>query len=121
MFTAYPGEVFKGKVLFVSDVLDPDTRRTKVRIAFDNPDMRFKPNMFANATFYAPVQNVPVVPTNALVLKNDPTRCSSKSRRGRSRRATSISAFSRATTPLSHSGVKAGDRVVVKGGVLLND
>src|SRR5215468_8621423 len=31
---AYPGEVFAGKVLFVSDILDPDTRRTKVRIAF---------------------------------------------------------------------------------------
>ena len=35
-------------MLFVSDVLDPDTRRTKVRIAFQNPDMRLKPGMFAN-------------------------------------------------------------------------
>ncbi len=37
-FPAYPGKVYEGKVLFVSDVLEPDTRRTKVRIAFDNPD-----------------------------------------------------------------------------------
>ena len=49
VFPAYPGEVFKGHVLFVSDVLDPDTRRTKVRIAFENPDTRLKPGMFANA------------------------------------------------------------------------
>ena len=41
-FAAYPGEVFKGEVLFVSDVLDPDTRRTKVRIAFANPDTRLQ-------------------------------------------------------------------------------
>ena len=34
VFPAYPDEIFKGQVLFVSDVLDPDTRRTKVRIAF---------------------------------------------------------------------------------------
>ena len=59
VFTAYPNEVFKGKVLFVSDVLDPDTRRTKVRIAFENPDIRLKPNMFANATFLAPEQAMP--------------------------------------------------------------
>jgi cobalt-zinc-cadmium efflux system membrane fusion protein len=26
VFTAYPAEVFKGTVLFVSDILDPDTR-----------------------------------------------------------------------------------------------
>src|SRR6516162_7868614 len=26
VFSAYPGEVFKGRVLFVSDILDPDTR-----------------------------------------------------------------------------------------------
>src|SRR5262249_1364426 len=58
---AYPGEVFAGKVLFVSDILDPDTRRTKVRIAFNNPDIRLKPNMFAEATFLAPKQAAPVV------------------------------------------------------------
>ena len=50
-FAAYPGKIFDGKVLFVSDVLEPDTRRTKVRIAFDNPDKTLKPNMFANADF----------------------------------------------------------------------
>ena len=71
VFTAYPGEVFKGQVLFVSDVVDPDTRRTKVRIAFDNPGTRLRPGMFANVSFYAPVQSVPVVPTSALVLKDD--------------------------------------------------
>src|SRR5262249_37594419 len=40
VFTAYPREVFKGQLFFVSDVLDPDTRRTKVRIAFPNPNTR---------------------------------------------------------------------------------
>ena len=69
VFTAYPDEVFKGTVLFVSDVLEPDTRRTKVRIAFANPDIRLKPNMFANATFIAPPRPMPVVPTKALILR----------------------------------------------------
>ncbi len=74
VFSAYPSEVFAGKVLFISDVLDPDTRRTKIRIAFDNPDMKLKPNMFADATFLAPRQTMQVVPTRALVLKEETDR-----------------------------------------------
>ena len=50
---SYPDDVFEGKVLFVSDVVEPDTRRNKVRIAFDNPNRILKPNMFADATFIA--------------------------------------------------------------------
>ena len=75
VFTAYPNEAFKGQVLFVSDILDPDTRRTKVRIAFQNPDMRLKPNMFANATFLAPSQKMPNIPTTALVLREEVDQC----------------------------------------------
>jgi cobalt-zinc-cadmium efflux system membrane fusion protein len=66
---AYPGEVFKGSVLFVSDVVDTDTRRTKVRIDFANPDTRLRPGMFANVTFFAPAQTVAVVPTRALDVR----------------------------------------------------
>ncbi len=52
--TSYPGRAFSGKVLFVSDVIEPDTRRNKVRIEFQNPDKALKPNMFATVTFVAP-------------------------------------------------------------------
>ena len=31
--------VLHGKVLFVSDVIEPDSRRDKLRIAFPNPDV----------------------------------------------------------------------------------
>jgi multidrug efflux pump subunit AcrA (membrane-fusion protein) len=67
------GKVFQGKVLFVSDVLEPDTRRTKVRIAFDNPDRALKPGMFANVSFAAPKLSRLVVPTSALLMSNDRT------------------------------------------------
>jgi RND family efflux transporter MFP subunit len=71
-FPAYPGWISEGKVLFISDVLEPDTRRTKVRIAFDNADKRLKPGMFANASFSAPMISRLVVPTPALLMSNDP-------------------------------------------------
>ena len=72
-FRSYPDDVFEGKVLFVSDVVESDTRRNKVRIAFDNPDKILKPNMFANATFSAPPVSQLIVPTSALLMTNDRT------------------------------------------------
>ena len=47
---AYPDKVLHGKVLFVSDVIEADSRRNKLRIAFPNADTALKPNMFATVT-----------------------------------------------------------------------
>jgi len=121
VFTAYPNEVFKGKVLFVSDVLDPDTRRTKVRIAFDNPDIRLKPNMFANATFLAPAQAMPAVPTTALILRGETDQVFVEVAPFVFQARPVEVAFQQGDEAIVARGVKAGERVVVKGGVLLND
>ena len=43
-FPAYPGKTFHGTVAFVSDVVDQDSRRCKVRMAFPNPKDLLKPN-----------------------------------------------------------------------------
>jgi cobalt-zinc-cadmium efflux system membrane fusion protein len=121
VFTAYPHEVFKGQVFFVSDVLDPDTRRTKVRIAFPNPDTRLKPNMFAIATLLAPKQSMPVIPTTALVLREEIDQVFVEvapwTFEARSVRVD----FLRGDEAAIEGGLKVGDRIVATGGVLLND
>ena len=121
VLAAYPGEVFAGKVLFISDVLDPDTRRTKVRIAFQNPDIKLKPNMFANATFRAPKHMVPVVPASALVLKNESDRVFVEVAPWTFEARTVEVGFQQGDQAIVEGGLKAGERLVVKGGVLLND
>src|SRR5258708_5183144 len=121
VFSAYPGEVFAGKVLFISDVLDPDTRRTKLRIAFENPDMRLKPNMFANATFLAPKHTVQVVPTLALVLKDESDRVFVEVAPWTFEPRAVEVGFQQGDQAVVEHGLKAGERIVVKGGVLLND
>jgi cobalt-zinc-cadmium efflux system membrane fusion protein len=121
VFDAYPGEVFKGHVLFVSDVLDPDTRRIKARIAFANPDTRLKPGMFANVSFYAPVRRVSVVPTSALVVKDDANQVLVEVKPWTFEARTVDIDFQQGDQVVLKSGLKAGDRVVVKGGVLLGD
>jgi cobalt-zinc-cadmium efflux system membrane fusion protein len=121
VFTAYPGEVFKGRVLFVSDILDPDTRRTKVRIAFQNPDMRLKPNMFATATFLTPKRMVPVVPTTAVVLRNEADEVFVEVAPWTFEARPVEIDFQQGDDAVIGHGLQAGERVVVKGAVLLND
>jgi membrane fusion protein, heavy metal efflux system len=64
---AYPGEVLRGKVLFVGDLLDPETRSVKVRMAFPNPNGRFKPGMFMTMNFEGFPEKVVTVSTTAVV------------------------------------------------------
>jgi cobalt-zinc-cadmium efflux system membrane fusion protein len=43
----YPGEKFKGQVTYLGDILDPQTRTSRVRCEVANPDVRLKLDMFA--------------------------------------------------------------------------
>ena len=71
---AYPDRVLHGKVLFVSDVIEPDSRRNKIRIAFANSDYALKPNMFAHRHRWPDPRAIEVVlPSSALLMNNDRT------------------------------------------------
>jgi cobalt-zinc-cadmium efflux system membrane fusion protein len=72
-FAAYPTEIFSGRVLFVADVLDLDTRTAKVRIAYPNRDGRLRPAMFATVTLKTWDSKEMTVPTTALVLSGEKT------------------------------------------------
>ncbi|MGO8675778.1 MAG: efflux RND transporter periplasmic adaptor subunit [Limisphaerales bacterium] len=64
---AYPGEVFTGQVLFIGDLLDPDLRVVKARVAFANPDGRLKPGMFGTVNFLGFPRTEVTVPSTAIV------------------------------------------------------
>jgi cobalt-zinc-cadmium efflux system membrane fusion protein len=63
---------YPGKVINISEVLDPSTRAAKVRIQLPNPDRVMKSAMYVTASFRskAPVQRV-VVPASAVVHLHD--------------------------------------------------
>src|SRR5271165_7050230 len=65
-------EDFLGKVINISQVLDPSTRAAKVRIELPNPRGIMRAGMFVTATFRAshPVDRV-VVPASAVVHLHD--------------------------------------------------
>ena len=47
-----PGSVFSGEVDYVYPVLDPQTRTLRVRLRFDNPGEKLKPNMYARVSIF---------------------------------------------------------------------
>ncbi|MFC3651680.1 efflux RND transporter periplasmic adaptor subunit [Dyella humi] len=121
VLSAYPNEVFHGTVSFVNPLLQSDTRRDLVRAVFANADAKLKPNMYANVSIDIPQPAEIFVPESALLMNNDNTSVFVE---------VAPWTFERRTVDLSYDetgdtrvlkGVKAGDRVIVRGGVLLND
>jgi membrane fusion protein, heavy metal efflux system len=51
VLNAYPDRKFPGKVVNISEVLDPTTRTAKVRIELPNPEGIMRAGMFVTATF----------------------------------------------------------------------
>ena len=118
---AYPGKVLRGKVLFVSDVIEADSRRNKLRIAFPNPDYALKPDMFATVTALGPEQSRVVVPTSALLMNNDRTSVFVATAPWTFERRTVVPQLEEGSSVAIRSGLTAGEQVVMKGGILLND
>ena len=119
--TAYPGQTLRGTVSFVSDVLEPDSLRDKLRIAFANPRYALKPNMFATVTLFGPREPRVVLPTSALLMNNDRTTVFVATGPWTFERRAVLPELTEGTSVTIDSGVQAGERVVVRGGILLND
>jgi cobalt-zinc-cadmium efflux system membrane fusion protein len=116
---AYPGEVFTGRVMRVSDTVDPQTRAVEVQTELANPGGRLRPEMFARIRHSHGSRALPVVPAAAVVQSG-----------GRAWVFVARSDHEFEKTPITTgedvgttvpvlSGVKAGDRVVVDGAILL--
>jgi cobalt-zinc-cadmium efflux system membrane fusion protein len=118
---AYPERVLHGKVLFVSAVIEPDTRRNKIRIAFANADYSLKPNMFATVTLMGRARSQVVLPASALLMNNDRTSVFVATAPWTFERRTVDPQLEEGSSVAIRSGVAAGEQVVVKGGILLND
>ncbi|WP_402719401.1 efflux RND transporter periplasmic adaptor subunit [Janthinobacterium rivuli] len=118
---AWPGKAFEGKVAYVGAVLDPETRTVKVRVAIDNRAGAFKPGMFAHAGFAGASRRALLVPAAAVLQSGPSTRVMVE-------RSPLVFTPRTVEVGASHgdqveivSGLRAGERIVVKEGVLLND
>lgn len=67
-FSYFPGEVLNGRVSFIYPTVDPQTRTVQVRFDIPNPNLTFKPSMFATVEIKGKtIKNVVTVPEQSII------------------------------------------------------
>lgn len=118
-FTAYPGEIFPGRVTQIADLVDPQTRTIKVRGELDNRAGRLRPEMFGQIRHIDTVRPAACVPPSAVVQVQGKTVVFVEKGPGQyERRQVSLGERMGDLVPV-FEGLQAGDRVVVDGALLL--
>jgi len=117
---AYPDNQFVARVSYISEVIDPATRTVKVRFLVSNPGPRLKPEMFAAVTLFLD-ESVRGLTVPVKAVFNESGRNFVYVRvtdREFARRQVEIAPDGAARLRIS-TGLKAGDKVVSDGALLL--
>ena len=105
-----PGKKWQGKVEYIYPSLDPKTRTLKVRLRFENPGERLKPNMYANVKIYGGAkENTIVIPLEGLI------------RTGREERVIIALGEGKFEARSVTAGIESGDYVEIIEGVYENE
>jgi cobalt-zinc-cadmium efflux system membrane fusion protein len=119
--TAYPGEIFRGTVYHINDMVDEDTRSIDVLIECNNKDKKLKPGMYATIKFTEkPVQAV-FVPITSLLQFNDKNFVFKEVGHYRFLKQLVETAETVNGKTLITSGLNGHENVIVEGGFYLLD
>ena len=117
---AYPDETFTGTIVYVGDVVDPNTRTIKVRCSVANRTLKLKPEMFARVSLrIGPGNPVLVLPKEAVMEVNGQEFVFVQTTDGRYVRRPVVTGLASGEVIQIRQGVQVGERVVVKGALLL--
>lgn len=113
--SAYPGEHFSGKVTYVGNIIDKETRTALARVEVPNPDGRLRPGLFANVDIDTASRQAALrVPENAVVLLQGQTTAFVADKDGFEPRPVEIGER-QGSMVVVKSGLEPGDQVVVAG------
>ncbi len=116
---AFPDSPFYGRVLLITSLIDPDTRTVRVRTEVPNRDGRLKPEMFANVEIITASHQTAVTVPLAAVL-DDGGKSVVFVADGKEYKKTEVSLGLKSDDRVEViTGLKEGDKVVVKGNYLL--
>jgi len=116
-----PGQVFTGQVDYVYPVLDPKSRTLRVRLRFDNPDERLKPNMYAQVSVFGKLQPAALsIPREALIRAPGRDRVVLALGEGRFHVHEVLTGMESGDWVEIIAGVEEGDRVVTSAQFLID-
>jgi Cu(I)/Ag(I) efflux system membrane fusion protein len=114
-------EIYKGRISFISPTVDPDTHGVVVRVDLPNGNQQLKPDMFAKAEIAVGVRKLPVVPRAAVVQDGaESFVVRQKSDGSYERISVTVTASNDPSLLAITTGLSAGDKVVIEGGVLVD-
>lgn len=113
---AYPGEIFTGRLTYISDVIDTKTRTAKLRCEVPNPDGRLKLDLFVTVMIPTPARRAAVmVPETSVQQINDQSLVFVRlNEREFQRRDVRLGSEENGWVEVSQ-GVRPGERVVTQG------
>ncbi len=118
---AYPGRKWEGKVDYLYPDLDPKTRTLRVRLAFPNPNLDLKPNMFADVTIYGgPKKDLLKIPREALIQTGERQSVVKALGKGRFQPVDVVIGMQTGEGVEILSGLNEGDEIVVSGQFLID-
>jgi cobalt-zinc-cadmium efflux system membrane fusion protein len=113
-------ELLRGRVAWIADTVNPETRTVTVRTEVENPKRMLRPAMLANVAIEpTPVDRL-VVPASAVVRENNQDHVFVQAGEGRFRLTRVTLADESGGMRIVQSGLKGGERIVVDGGFHLN-
>ena len=116
-----PGKIWRGQVEYIYPSLDPKTRTLKVRLRFDNPGERLKPNMYANVKIFGGAkENTIVIPLEGLIRTGREERVIISLGEGRFEARQVMAGIESGNYVEILQGVTAGEQIVTSGQYLID-
>jgi membrane fusion protein, copper/silver efflux system len=117
---AYPDETFRGKIIFIDPVMNPQTRTVSVRTEFPNRSGKLKPQMYVDAAIQVPSPRGIVVPASALLTTGAGTVVWVETEDNVFEPRPVTVGMRTSSLALIVDGLSEGDHVVTSGGYLID-
>jgi len=116
---AYPGEVFQGKISYIGETMDQETRTMRVRTEVENRDCKLRPGMFADVTIMLNgAQRLLTVPAEAVLEDNNENIVFVKSGSEYTPRVVTVSSRQDGYCAIER-GLRAGEEIVTQNAYAL--
>jgi membrane fusion protein, heavy metal efflux system len=120
--TAFPEKTFRGKIAYIADVVDENTRTEKARVTIDNSSGLLKPGMFATVLIEATgggTERIIAVPEEAVVVDGTSTYVFIQTAPDKFKKREIEAGRTLGDRLEVASGLKEGETVAVKGSFIL--
>ncbi|HEX4351956.1 MAG TPA: efflux RND transporter periplasmic adaptor subunit [Polyangiales bacterium] len=117
---AFPGREFLGKITYVGNTVDPQTRVAQARIELANPDFALRPGMYAAVHTQGLAEGAVEIPLSAVLARRDQFFVFTRKDDGTYAQREVRPGEQRGQHIAILSGLKPGDPVVTEGAILLD-